>query len=729
MKKFKHIVIGGIQTKIFNLVLVTILLLMAAYTAVIVYQSNHLTNLVRDTSETQKQSISQISDETMASVLSTNLTQSTLMEAYIAGDLFGDAAKAVKVVADYTEKLFDDPVAYPVREVPLPDKAKDGEISIQLLTQNGIDLSDPEIAGKVGLIGNLTELMMAVYKDAHVDSCYVGLPDGVMMLVDNHSGTKFDESGRIISIPITERLWFTGASESGQLHFTDVTTDLFTGQISIMVSLPVYQNGELVAVVGADLFLNDVSASVNGVARDGSFICIINQNGHVIFSPQTEGVFRVLPEGESHDLREEANPAFASYIKDSLQEATELRLIQVDGQLCYVTGAPIANVGWAVLSVVPKSLADMPAAAMVEKLNSIQSDATDSFASAMKKALLTIIVLLSAVVIGAIVAALAMSKRIVKPLTAITERVRSLGGNDLQFQMEDAYRTGDEIEVLADSFAMLSGKTVQYISEVERVTAEKERIGTELALATRIQADMLPSIFPAFPDHNEFDIFASMDPAKEVGGDFYDFFLVDDDHLCIFIADVSGKGVPAALFMMASMIILANNAMLGKTPAQILQDTNAAICSNNREEMFVTVWLGILEISTGKLTASNAGHEFPAIKKPGGGFELLKDKHGFVIGGMDGARYRDYEILLEPGSKLFLYTDGVPEATNEDKQLFGTDRMLTALNADPDTAPKQILEAVRKAVDDFVQDAEQFDDLTMVCLDFKGSQGQDLPTE
>ena len=212
-----------------------------------------------------------------------------------------------------------------------------------------------------------------------------------------------------------------------------------------------------------------------------------------------------------------------------------------------------------------------------------------------------------------------------------------------------------------------------------------------------------------------------MEPAKEVGGDFYDFFLVDDDHLCVVIADVSGKGVPAALFMMASKIILANNAMLGKSPAQILQDTNAAICSNNREEMFVTVWLGILELSTGKLVAANAGHEYPVVKQPGEDYTLLKDKHGFVIGGMDGVKYAQYEVQLKPGSKLFLYTDGVPEATDSEEKLFGTDRMLAALNALPDADPKAILEGVRKAVDGFVREAEQFDDLTMVCVEYRGN--------
>ena len=250
---------------------------------------------------------------------------------------------------------------------------------------------------------------------------------------------------------------------------------------------------------------------------------------------------------------------------------------------------------------------------------------------------------------------------------------------------------------------------------------ESSRLETELTMASSIQADMLPSIYPAFPERPEFDIYASMDPAKEVGGDFYDFFLVDDDHLCLVMADVSGKGVPAALFMMASKIIIASHAKLGKTPAEILTDTNAAICSNNREEMFVTVWLGILELSTGKLTAANAGHEYPVLRKANGQFELVKDKHGFVIGGMEGMRYKQYELQMDPGSKLFLYTDGVPEATDAHGELFGTDRMLDALNIDASVEPKNILKQVRSSVDGFVKEAEQFDDLTMLCVEYRGA--------
>ena len=282
--------------------------------------------------------------------------------------------------------------------------------------------------------------------------------------------------------------------------------------------------------------------------------------------------------------------------------------------------------------------------------------------------------------------------------------------------------TGGELRLLADNVESLAAGVSSYMTNLKAATAEKERIGTELSLATKIQESMLPNTYPAFPDRPEFDIYATMTPAREVGGDFYDFFLVDSDHLCMVMADVSGKGVPAALFMMASKIILVNNAMLGKSPAQILEDTNATICMSNHEEMFVTVWLGILEISSGKLTAANAGHEYPVICMPNGRFELFKDRHGFVIGGMDGMKYKEYEVQLTPGAKLFVYTDGVPEATNDENELFGTERMLTVLNEDTDASPESVLQNVRTAVDGFVKNAEQFDDLTMLCMEYKGDE-------
>ena len=259
----------------------------------------------------------------------------------------------------------------------------------------------------------------------------------------------------------------------------------------------------------------------------------------------------------------------------------------------------------------------------------------------------------------------------------------------------------------------------QYIKDLTAVTAEKERIGAELNVATKIQASMLPSMFPAFPDRDEFDIFASMTPAKEVGGDFYDFFLIDEDHLALVIADVSGKGVPAALFMMMSKILIANNVTMGHRPGKALEQVNEQICKNNEEDMFVTVWLGILEISTGHVVAANAGHEYPFIRKPGGKFEIFKDKHDFIVGGMEGMSYHDYEFTIEPGGALFVYTDGAPEATSAGQELFGTDRMIEAINKDPDADARGLIRQMKEGVDNFVGDAPQFDDLTMLAIRYR----------
>ena len=261
---------------------------------------------------------------------------------------------------------------------------------------------------------------------------------------------------------------------------------------------------------------------------------------------------------------------------------------------------------------------------------------------------------------------------------------------------------------------------VRAARERRALALEKERIGAELALAKRIQANSLPKEFPPFPDRHEFDIFASMTPAKEVGGDLYDFFMKDEDHLVLVIGDVAGKGVPASLFMMVAMSLIHHVAMREESPAKALGIVNEEICARNPEEMFVTVWLGILEISTGKLTAASAGHEFPALKSAGGHFELVKDRHGFVIGGMDGVRYRDYELRMEPGAKLFVYTDGVPEATNAAEELFGPERMIAALQSSEDGSPEEVLDAIKRAVQVFVGDAPQFDDLTMLCLQYNG---------
>ena len=287
---------------------------------------------------------------------------------------------------------------------------------------------------------------------------------------------------------------------------------------------------------------------------------------------------------------------------------------------------------------------------------------------------------------------------------------------------ETNIKEGKQVGDLAKNFNDMAASLKEYIKNLAYVTAEKERIGAELNVATQIQADMLPRIFPPFPDRNEFDIYASMNPAKEVGGDFYDFFFIDDDHLAVVIADVSGKGVPAALFMVIAKTLIKNRALLGGTPAEILHDVNEQLCEGNDAELFVTVWLGILEISTGNVKAVNAGHEYPAIKRVGGLYEISRTKHSPAVATMEGMNFREHEFVLNPGDTVFLYTDGVPEATNGKDELLGNDRMIEALNKTVNTSAEDILASMKTYVENFTGDAPQFDDVTMICLKYFGGE-------
>ncbi len=285
-------------------------------------------------------------------------------------------------------------------------------------------------------------------------------------------------------------------------------------------------------------------------------------------------------------------------------------------------------------------------------------------------------------------------------------------------------RTGNEIGELSGSIAEMIDELHSYMQQIKKITAEQEREKTEMTLAANIQQSMLPHTFPAFPDRSEIDIYGSMSAAKGIGGDFYDYFFIDPDHLCLIIADVSGKGIPGALFMMISDVLLQEGAIYAETVSDILAGTNDMLCKNNEAEMFVTAWLAVLEISTGKMRAANAGHEYPVVKRAGGRYELYKDRHGFVLGGMPGTKYREYEIILKPGDCIFVYTDGVPEATNSAEQLFGIDRMIEALNQEEDASVEMTCRNVRRNVDLFVGEAPQFDDLTMLCMKYNGPSAE-----
>jgi len=310
-------------------------------------------------------------------------------------------------------------------------------------------------------------------------------------------------------------------------------------------------------------------------------------------------------------------------------------------------------------------------------------------------------------------------KMVTKPvgkLTAFTQEITKTG----MFENQHIdIKTGDEIESLSQSFNFMLAELENYIANLSKVTAEKERIGAELDIAKHIQASMLPCIFPAFPERKEFDIYATMEPAKEVGGDFYDFFMVDDTHLAIVMADVSGKGVPAALFMVIGKTLIKDHTTPGRDLGKVFTEVNQLLCESNSEELFITAFEGVLDLVTGEFVYVNAGHEMPFICKAGGDFEPYKIRAAFVLAGMEGMKYRAGSMMLELGDKIFQYTDGVTEATNLQNELYGMNRLGAILNKVKNGTPNDILPAVKKDIDEFVGAADQFDDITMLCLEYK----------
>ena len=315
-----------------------------------------------------------------------------------------------------------------------------------------------------------------------------------------------------------------------------------------------------------------------------------------------------------------------------------------------------------------------------------------------------------------------MRRRIVVPVQQLSEAALNMvehleDGNSPEFVVKH----DDELRELADSFATMYREVGAYIAKLETVTAEKERIGAELDVAAKIQSSMLPCIFPAFPNRSEFDIYATMDPAKEVGGDFYDFFMVDADHLAFVVADVSGKGVPAALFMVIGKTLIKDHTGLHDDLGEVFTEVNNILCASNSEEMFITAFEGVLNLKTGELRYVNAGHEIPFLCRKGGVFEPFKVRAGFVLAGMQGIRYRAGSMQLEPGDKVFQYSDGIPEAINSKKDAYGMKRLESVLAKNSEKAPSELLPLVKADVDAFVGDADQFDDITMLCIEFKGS--------
>ena len=411
--------------------------------------------------------------------------------------------------------------------------------------------------------------------------------------------------------------------------------------------------------------------------------------------------------GDTSKMNKQNIELFAEVIE---KKTTQSKFIISDGEFGYNISAlkpVLSKDGSEVICVI----------AVEEPMRRVQTAARDFV-------MRTVCLLIVAIVLIIIFFVVYLYKRVVKPINIIAGEVKRFGeANERNEESEKtltSIKTNDEVELLAESIDKMEKDMLAYVDNITAITAEKERIGAELNVATKIQADMLPSIFPAFPERNDMDIFASMDPAKEVGGDFYDLFMVDDDHLAVVMADVSGKGVPAALFMVIAKTLIKNHLQNKEPVNEALINANNQLCEGNDEGYFVTTWAAVVDLKTGDVEFADAGHELPLVIHPDGSVEGFKPtKKRPPLATMEDLQFLLDRFNLAPGDKLFLYTDGVPEATNAENELYGMDRLKAVLEKNCKASPKEILVAVRADVDAFVGDAPQFDDLTMLAFERK----------
>ena len=627
-----------------------------------------------------------------------NLRNITDSQSDLAESELGKYAGYVQNFADFIHGLYVSPDYYVPHEIFPAKSENSGILAMQRILAPSADIEPLKEESR--LLGNLRQIWDPVIRanENVITTIYAGTKSGLMATYDKNSFNSLPEKGQSESYyNYFDATWYKEAKEKGGVIFTDVYSDSFEMGMMITCAAPFYDaSGNFAGVVAMDMLISDLYRAIIelDLGHEDAYAFLFDRKGDLI-TPPSDGK-------KQYTYHPEDISSLTAYEIVSGKTGVSLSDSGV-----YYAYTPIEITGWKFCVRIPQRVILAP----VRDMN--------------KQVIFTILSFLVAFVIVvalAVIASRKFSHRLTQPITALEDDVKKISGGNLDYRAE--IRTNDEIGDLAKSFNDMAASLKDYVKNLAAVTAEKERIGAELNIATQIQADMLPRIFPPFPERKEFDIYATMNPAKEVGGDFYDFFMIDDDHLALVMADVSGKGVPAALFMVISKTLIKNRAQMGGTPSEILADVNNQLCEGNEAELFVTVWLGILEISTGHVTASNAGHEFPAIYRPGEGYTLFKTKQSPAVATIEGMKFRSSEFTLNPGDNLYLYTDGVAEATNISEELYGTDRMIDALNHTDGMTVEEILRTMKKSVDDFTGEAPQFDDITMLSLKYYGKNAE-----
>lgn len=636
------------------------------------------------------------SEDALIRQMNQNLLNVVKDKAALADSELGKYADSIQDFAAYIHGLYRSPENYVQREVLPPDAANAGICTMQRYMADA-DLSVEDTAQERALLGNLEQLWAPVFTGSGdiITTIYVGTESGFLLSYDERSDLGVEPGSDESYFDYYQSSWYTSARDAGGVVFTDTYPDSYGRGLMISCASPFYDESDRFAgVVCMDILIGDLTSHVIDVdLGEGAYAFLVSGSGDIIASA----------------VMEDADAAFENIldVSSAVYEASGPIMSGETGAMLsggvYYAYTPVSSANWKFCVHIPESLVLAPVKAMERNIVA---------------AIIAFIVILALIILCVVLMVRRFSRNLTAPLIALGKDVQTISSGDLDYRAE--IRSNDEIGDLAKSFNGMAASLKEYIENLTAVTAEKERIGAELDVATHIQKSMLPCIFPAFPDRKEFDVYATMNPAKEVGGDFYDFFMVDDTHLAVVMADVSGKGVPAALFMVIGKTLIKDHTEPGISLGDVFSDVNNMLCDSNSEGLFITAFEGVLDLVTGEFRYVNAGHEPPYICKQGEGYEAYRIKAGFVLAGMEDLRYREGSLQLSAGDRIFLYTDGVTEATDAENQLYGSERLHRVLNDHLDANPEALLAAVKADVDRFVGDAPQFDDITMLCMEYRG---------
>ncbi|HDS09034.1 MAG TPA: HAMP domain-containing protein, partial [Firmicutes bacterium] len=545
-----------------------------------------------------------------------------------------------------------------------------------------------------------------------IDSIYIGTESGFILSYPWLGGFESAYDPRL-------REWYKSAVKNPAGVWTQPYIHVATKELIVTYAKAFYgKDNELRGVLEVDVTLAVLNERIinTRVGKKG-YAFLIDDSGKIIVRPGLEVNDTRWDETYKTDcLLDTDNSELKEIILRMINGETGVSRCNFDEAEKFLAYAPIENTTWSMGVVMPREEMLKPMHEIQEKIIS-QIHESENYINRKRTTVLTTTIITALILSSLIsVSAISISRKITRPILKLNEGANIVGGGNLDYKHD--IRTGDEIEELSNTFNKMTEDLKIYISDLKQTTAEKERIESDLRIANEIQNSMLPSIFPPFPNRLEFDIYACMEPAKEVGGDFYDFFLVSEEHLCFVIGDVSGKGVPAALFMVIVKTLIKTEASRGIPPQYVLFNVNNILVPENSACMFATVFCGLLNLKTGELQFANAGHNPPIISRSGGATDFLETPAGFVLGTIADVQFGSGTINLEKDDMIFLYTDGVTEAMNEKKELFSEKSLLDIVTRFNKECACELIREVRRQVSYFVKITPQYDDITMLTVKF-----------